>query len=265
MTSKIKFAARSEVGYFRKNNEDNLFCNGVIMKENERDKPFFINGICEAPCVFAVFDGMGGMDSGELASLTAAESLCGHAERINHGTFEDMNQFAHDANAKLLSIMKQQNIQTGTTLALISSGTKSFAVFNLGDSRVYVRKGDTVIQVTDDHTVTAEKLRAGKITPKQAMTDRYRNVLTRCLGMSDSFSVSPDLCGVFPFIECNRAMICSDGLTDMLTHKEIAEIMKRDEDVSEIVNELVNLALNNGGHDNVTCIVIDFHNDEIMP
>ena len=253
----IKFAARSEIGNVRHNNEDNLFCNGVIMKENERDKPFFINGICEAPCIFAVFDGMGGEDCGELASLTAAESLCEHAERINHGTFEDVNNFALDANKKLLSIMREQNIHTGTTLALISSGIKSFSVFNLGDSRVYVLRGDNVIRVTDDHTVTAEKLRAGLITPKQAMTDRYRNVLTRCLGMSDPYSVSPDFCGVFPFIECRRAMICSDGLTDMLTHREIADIMKKEEEVSEIVNELVNLALNKGGHDNITCIVIE--------
>lgn len=258
MTAGIKFAARSEIGKVRKNNEDNLFCNGLIMNEHERDKPFFINGMCEAPCIFAVFDGMGGHACGELASLTAAESLCEHAERINHGTFEDVNQFAYDANEKLLSIMRDNNIITGTTLALISSGTKSFTVYNLGDSRVYVLKGDNVIKVTDDHTVTQEKVRAGLITPKQALNDMYRNVLTRCLGMRDLFSVSPDFCGVFSFEECSRALICSDGLTDMLTHKEIAEIMKREESVSEIVNALVNLALNKGGHDNVTCIVIEF-------
>lgn len=257
MTIRIKFAARSETGNVRKNNEDNLFCNGLIMNEHDREKPFFINGMCEAPCIFAVFDGMGGEDCGELASLTAAESLCEHAERINHGTFEDVNNFAHDANKKLLSLMREQNIHTGTTLALISSGTKSFTVYNLGDSRVYVLKGDTVIKVTDDHTLTAEKVRAGLITPKQALNDRYRNVLTRCLGVNDSFSVSPDFCGVFSFEECRRAMICSDGLTDMLTHKEIAEIMKTGENVSEIVNALVNLALDKGGHDNVTCIVIE--------
>ena len=257
MTTRIKFAARSETGNVRKNNEDNLFCNGLIMNESDRDKPFFINGMCEAPCTFAVFDGMGGHDCGELASLTAAESLCEHAERINHGTFEDVNQFASDTNKKLLSIMREQNIHTGTTLALISSGTKSFTVYNLGDSRVYVLKGDTVIKVTDDHTVTAEKVRAGLITPKQAVNDMYRNVLTRCLGMNDLFSVSPDFCGVFSFEECRRALICSDGLTDMLTHKEIAFIIKREESVSEIVNDLVNLALNKGGHDNVTCIVIE--------
>lgn len=257
MTVRIKFAARSEIGNVRKNNEDNLFCNGLIMNEHDREKPFFINEMCEAPCIFAVFDGMGGHDCGELASLTAAESLCEHAERINHGTFEDVNQFAHDVNKKLLSLIREQNIHTGTTLALISSGTKSFTVYNLGDSRVYVLKGDTVIKVTDDHTVTAEKVRAGLITPKQALNDRYRNVLTRCLGVNDSFSVSPDFCGVFSFEECRRAMICSDGLTDMLTHKEIAEIMKTGENVSEIVNALVNLALDKGGHDNVTCIVIE--------
>ena len=258
MTYTIKFSARSDVGHVRTNNEDNLYCGGVTMTVSSRERPFFLNGISAVPSVFAVFDGMGGEDCGELASLTAAETLCEYAERIQNGTFEDVNQFANDTNKKLISIMRTQNIQTGTTMALISAGRESFTVHNLGDSRVYVLKDDNVILATEDHTLTAEKVRMGLITPKQALKDRDRNVLTRCLGIEDIFEVSPDFCGVFPFSECRRAMICSDGLTDMLSHKDIAEIMRKDEDVTVIVNELVDSALNNGGRDNVTCIVLEF-------
>lgn len=259
MSHTIRFSARSDVGRVRSNNEDNLYCNGVFMTVSSRERPFFLSGTSKLPSVFAVFDGMGGEDCGELASLTAAETLHGHAERISHGTFEDVNRFAMDANGKLISIMREQHIQTGTTMALISSGTESFTVHNLGDSRVYVLKDNTLILVTEDHTLTEEKVRMGVITPKQALTDRDRNVLTRCLGITDdAFDVSPDFCGVFSFSEYRRAMICSDGLTDMLSNKEIADIMSREHDVSQIADELVDAALNNGGRDNVTCIVLEF-------
>lgn len=258
MTYRVKFSARSEVGNVRTNNEDNLYCCGTIMTVSSRERPFFLNGFSDTPCVFAVFDGMGGEDCGELASLTAAELLCGHAEGIKRGSYEDVNRFAHDANRKLLSIMREKFIHTGTTLALISAGKNSFAAYNLGDSRIYRLNGNNLLRVTDDHTLTEEKVRMGLITPQQALKDRDRNVLTRCLGIEDTFEVSPDLYGPFDFAENSRALICSDGLTDMLTHKEIAEIMRKDEGVNVIVNELVDSALDNGGRDNVTCIVLEF-------
>ena len=72
---KVKFAVRSDVGRVRTNNEDNLYCNGIVMTVSDRERPFFLAGITDTPAIFAVFDGMGGEDCGELASLTAAESL----------------------------------------------------------------------------------------------------------------------------------------------------------------------------------------------
>lgn len=258
MSYRIKFSARSDVGNVRSNNEDNLYCNGVTMTVSSREGPFFLNGFCKAPCIFAVFDGMGGEDCGELASLTAAETLCEHSQRIQNGSFEDVIHFAHDANKKLISIMREKFIQTGTTLALISAGKNSFAAYNLGDSRIYRLSENNLVRVTDDHTLTEDKVRMGLITPQQALKDRDRNVLTRCLGIDNTFEVSPDFYGPFDFEENSRALICSDGLTDMLSHKEIAEIMRRDESADVIVNELVDSALDNGGRDNVTCIVLEF-------
>lgn len=258
MSYKVKFSARSDVGNVRTNNEDNLYCGGTIMTVSSRERPFFLNGFSNAPCIFAVFDGMGGEDCGELASLTAAEMLCEHSERIMKGSFEDVIRFAHEANKKLLAIMRERFIQTGTTLALISAGKNSFAAYNLGDSRIYRLNGDNLVRISDDHTLTEDKVRMGLITPQQALKDRDRNVLTRCLGMDNTFEVSPDFYGPFDFAENSRALICSDGLTDMLTHKEIAEIMRKDESADVIVNELVDSALDNGGRDNVTCIVLEF-------
>ncbi len=258
MSYTIKFSARSDVGNVRTNNEDNLYCGGVIMTVSSRERPFFLNGMCAVPALFAVFDGMGGEDCGELASITAAETLCEHADRIINGTSEDVIQFAHDTNKKLLAVMREKFIQTGTTLALIHAGMDSFSAYNLGDSRIYRLNDDNILRVTEDHTLAEDKVRMGLITPQQALKDRDRNVLTRCLGISDSFAVTPDFYGPFRFAENKRALICSDGLTDMLSHQEIAGIMRKDIEVSKIANELVDAALNNGGRDNVTCIVLEF-------
>ena len=83
MSAKIMFAVRSDVGNVRSNNEDNLFCNGRIMTASERERPFFFEGVAEAPAIFAVCDGMGGEDCGEVASLTAVEELVKYSRKIH--------------------------------------------------------------------------------------------------------------------------------------------------------------------------------------
>ena len=259
--TRIKFAARSEVGNVRTNNEDNLFCNGVIMKENERDKPFFINGICEAPCIFAVFDGMGGEDCGEIASLTATETLSGHSENILHSDDVNfaVNNYVTDSAKKLRDIMKAQRIRTGTTLALVFIDDNSFTAYNLGDSRIYRFSNNNLIRVTDDHTVAEDKVRLGMMTPAKAEKSRERHILTRCLGIyDDALTISPDINGPFDVRDNQGILICSDGLTDMLTHKELNDIVTSYESPSDIVNALTDTALANGGHDNITCIFVKF-------
>ena len=248
----IKFAARSEVGHVRTNNEDNLFCNGVFMTEAEREKPFFLSGVTEAPCIFAVFDGMGGEDCGELASLTAAQTLQKHSPEILSS--DDVCDFVNDANKRLLEIMRTQNIRMGTTLVMSVIGDASFRVYNLGDSRGFRLENGRLLRVTDDHTVAEEKARLGLITYEQADKSRERHILTRCLGIYDEVSVNPAAYGPFGLDEHNGGLMCSDGLTEMLEFKEIADLMKNYPVPADAVNALVDAALMRGGVDNVTCL-----------
>ena len=254
----INFAVRSETGHVRENNEDNFYCNnGIFMTPQEREKPFFMRGIAENPSIFAVFDGMGGEDCGELASLTAIETLAEHSDKILYGSYVELNDFVSDVNKRLNSLMQERNIVTGTTFVLVVVKDDSFTVYNLGDSRAYRLWNGILIRITADHTVAEDKVRLGILTPRRAEKSRERNILTGYLGMSDYKATMPDVNGPYYFNENKRVLLCSDGLTDMLSHREIAAIMTEAEDSSKAVNSLVDTALNKGGKDNITCIVID--------
>ena len=265
MSVKIKFAARSEVGNIRKNNEDNLFCNGIIMSASERGRPFFLNGITESPAIFAVCDGMGGEDCGEVASLTAVQTLQEHSGRIFRNlpdADKEVNTYVSSANSKLLDLMRTQGIRTGTTLVLALAGISSFKIYNLGDSRGFITENGRLLRVTDDHTLAEDKMRMGFITAEQAEKSRERHILTRYLGENDEYGVVPDVSKEYSFETHKRGLLCSDGLTDMLTFAEISRIMSASEDPSEAVNRLVDSALEHGGRDNVTCLVFEISEGE---
>ena len=260
MTVKIRFAARSDVGKVRTNNEDNLYCNGIFMTVSDRERPFFLSGTTESPAIFAVADGMGGEDSGELASLTAVESLQKHSGRILHNLIDadkEVADYVSDTNSELLSIMRKQGIRMGTTIVLAVVGMDSFKLYNLGDSRGFKVENGRLLRVTDDHTLAEDKMRMGYITPEQAEKSRERHILTRCLGDTDAFGVVPDASRPFSFESHSGGLMCSDGLTDMLSFAEIAAIMNEAKSPAEAVNMLVDSALARGGRDNVTCLVFE--------
>ena len=256
MSVKVKFSARSEIGKVRTNNEDNLYCNGIIMTEQDREKSFTLNGITQSPCIFAVCDGMGGEECGELASLTAVKNLNQHSQKIINN-INNLNQniydYALDTNKKLLS----QNSRMGTTLVMCVVIENYLCIYSLGDSRGYRIENNRLLRVTDDHTVAEDKARMGLITYAQSEKDRSRHILTRCLGIyEDNFTISPDVNGPYDLEKCTGALLCSDGLTEMLNFQEISWIIKNSLSPSEAVNKLVDGALERGGIDNVTCILI---------
>ena len=254
----IKFAVRSAVGKVRTNNEDNFYCNGIFMTEQERERPFFLSGITGTPCIFAVFDGMGGEQCGELASLTAAKCLQENAPEILSNPAEagwGAVSYVHKANSQLLDIMRAQKVRMGTTMVMAIAGESSFTVCNLGDSQGFKFSGGRLLRVTDDHTVAAEKVRMGIMTPAQAAKSHENHILLRWLGDYDEINTVPDVTEAFMFDDAPGGLLCSDGLTDMLAFKEISAIMQTHNNPADAVNALVYAALERGGVDNVTCLV----------
>ncbi|MBQ7169159.1 MAG: serine/threonine-protein phosphatase [Synergistaceae bacterium] len=253
----VKFAVRSETGSVRTNNEDNFYCNGIYMTPDECNRPFFLSGFAEAPCIFAVFDGMGGHDCGELASLTAAETLSEYSGKILAGGYEAVSSYSLDAGGRLRDIMRRENIITGTTMGLVVVDGESFSVYNLGDSRIYRDNSGVLVRITDDHTVAEERVRMGMMRARDAEKSPLRHRLTRFLGMGDDFGAVPDTYGPFFADENRRVLLTTDGLNEMMTHREISGLMKESKTPEDAVNSLVDEALRRGGVDNVTCIALE--------
>ena len=256
----IKFSCRSDVGLVRKNNEDNFYCNGEILTQEK----FFLNETVKTPCIFAICDGMGGESHGELASLTAVKVLNEHSEKIKLATSskiidEAVQNFISDANKKICEIMRENSFRMGTTLDLVVISNNSIMAYNIGDSRIYKLQNGILSQISEDHTIAAQKIKMGLLTQEEARHDRSRHILTRCLGIfEDEMILTPNVISPLIIDKKLRLLLCSDGLTDMLSDEQIQNILLSNNDGQSAVNALVNFALECGGRDNITCLVIDF-------
>jgi PPM family protein phosphatase len=213
-----------------------------------------------APSVFVVADGMGGNAAGEVASAMAVGEFRALAERSELRT-EEIVEAISRASRQILDNGRAHDTRKGmgTTLAGLgivrAGGSPHWAVFNVGDSRVYHYVHGELHQLSVDHSEVQELISAGYITPEQAKTHPDRNVVTRSLG-TDPAPV-PDV-WVFPPIAGERFLICSDGLSRELDDAEIEKILHRETIAQEAATALVTRAVEAGGHDNITVVVIDF-------
>lgn len=212
-----------------------------------------------SPPVFVVADGMGGHAAGDLASQLAIDefnSLVG----TEHVTVADTMGAVDRANETILaeSAKDHDRLGMGTTITgivtVMAAGSEHWMVFNVGDSRVYRVLDGRMDQITTDHSEAEEMVAAGKITREASREYRRRNVVTRSLGTdpppaADSWVFPPEL--------GDRFLVCSDGLTLELTDSAIHELASSLDDPQELADRLVARAVDAGGRDNVTVIVVD--------
>lgn len=258
------FSACSDVGLVRTNNEDNLYCNGISSINQTFSHKFHIENTVRMPCIFAICDGMGGEAQGELASLTVVNLLNEYAEKIKSQSSskhvnEIVQSFISDANNRLCKIMREKSLRMGTTLALVIISEGIVYAYNIGDSRIYKFKHGMLSRISEDHTIATQKIKMGLLDEEQARHDKSRHVLTRCIGIfDDEMILTPYIIPPFSIDKECRLLLCSDGLTDMLPDTKIESIMLKHQETSSTINALVDSALQNGGRDNITCIIIDF-------
>jgi protein phosphatase len=213
--------------------------------------------------IFAVADGMGGHQGGEVASLTAIEALR-DAYRREDGP-DGLEAAIAAANAAVTDKARgSADLRTmGTTLAVVAlvddGADELLAVANIGDSRIYLMRNGELTQLTDDHSLPQELKRQGQLTEAEAAVDPRRNVVTRVIG--PSFGEGPDMQNLIPYAG-DRIVICSDGLYNEVEDAGIAKVLRTVSDPKQAARVLVDQANANGGADNISVIVVDVVDDE---
>ena len=205
-----------------------------------------------------VCDGMGGANSGALASTLAAGAFLAHlknrlsASRKNRMLLPYwMREACAAANAAVYerACAEEAHAGMGTTLVAAVILGKRAEILNVGDSRAYLIRGETITQLTRDHSVVAELTELGKITPEQARIHPNRNLITRAVGVDDH--VEPDPYSV-QLRRGDRLLLCSDGLSNTLEDDELLAVCRRSRDAAVICRTLVETAVARGAGDNVT-------------
>lgn len=229
----ISFGSRTDIGYVRDHNEDSL----III-----------------PPLFAVADGMGGHEAGEIASEITVNTLAELAP--SHLDAEGLTAAVEAANYNVMKAPRQGigRDGMGTTLTAAVLEGERLLIAQVGDSRAYLLHKGHLQQITRDHSLMADLIEAGQITPEEARVHPNRSVITRAIG--SDIHMRPDI------YELNvdagdRILLCSDGLSSMISNNAIESIMRRQSDAQHCADELVTAALENGGADNVTVVVAD--------
>jgi len=207
--------------------------------------------------LFVVADGMGGHVGGEIASASTIDRLRAVAA-AGVVTPKAIEKALSRAVKDIESHPETTDEGTGTTLTgvyLETSGkTETWATLNIGDSRVYLLRDGTLVQVTTDHSVVQELVAAGRLSPEEAENHPYGNVITRAVGPSES--VAPDYVHL-EIVDGDRFVICSDGLTKELTDYGIQHFLGEHAAAADAVRAMLDAALENGGRDNITIVVLN--------
>jgi PPM family protein phosphatase len=208
------------------------------------------------PPLFAVADGMGGAKAGEVASALAADAV---QESGNDGESGEARVAAliEEANRRVFRRASEDREASGmgTTMTVALVEGDEVAIGHVGDSRAYLIRDGRLEQLTDDHSLVAELVRSGKLTPEEAETHPQRSVITRALGTEadvdvDTFSVQSAPGDLF--------LLCSDGLTSMVDDETILDAVERNRaDLEEAAKALINAANRGGGGDNITVVFFE--------
>lgn len=241
---------KSDKGLRRANNEDACF---VLLPDR----------------VYVVCDGVGGGNSGEIASRTAVnevanyvlehpvDSLSGKYEIVNY-----LQDCLEKANRKIynMACTYEENTGMATTSIVIHVSEGKAYISNIGDSRVYLYRGTQLVQLTEDHTYVNSLVKAGIISEEQALTDSRKNVITKALGAEAT--VEPDFFQV-ELEEGDLMVACTDGLYDELDDEEMKLVLSKKQTMSEMCAEFVLRANTNGGHDNITVVCLKVTEEDI--
>lgn len=231
-------SALSDVGLIRKNNEDSFF-------------------VC-APHLFVVADGMGGHEAGEVASRMAVAAIQEYIlNNALHGNMDDLlTEAIREANRRIFTeaAARQTCHGMGTTVSAAYLDNDMLHWGHVGDSRIYLIRGGTGQQLTEDHSLVWQLMKQGKLSEEEANSHPRRNVLVRAVGTEPETEIDVGKTALLPG---DQIVLCTDGLSNLLTGEEIAATVINSTNPDETVKHLIGIAKERGGFDNITAILID--------
>ncbi|WP_189953049.1 Stp1/IreP family PP2C-type Ser/Thr phosphatase [Streptomyces alanosinicus] len=236
MSLSLRFAAGSHKGMIREGNEDSGYA---------------------GPRLLAIADGMGGQAAGEVASSEVISTLVTLDDDVpGSDILTSLDEAVQRANDQLRAMVEEdpQLEGMGTTLTALLWTGQRLGLVHVGDSRAYLLRDGVLTQITQDHTWVQRLVDEGRITEEEATTHPQRSLLMRALGSGDH--VEPDL-SIREVRAGDRYLICSDGLSAVVSHQTMEEALASYQGPQETVQELIQLALRGGGPDNITVIVAD--------
>lgn len=237
-----------ESGLIRQKNEDNFYFNGRFKTLHQMDQPSMGENEFTDEGVFAVFDGMGGESHGELASFLAASLLFEYAKTGLAHDRRQVEQYIRDANIRICRETEKRHVLVGTTLVMAAISKDVLQVYNLGDSRAYLFRENSLVCFSKDHTIN--------VTTSGMYSDRRSHRLSQYLGIpEDEFTIEPYY-AEGKLLAGDKLLLCSDGLTDMLCEDTIKNILRQGTCPKTIARELLDAAIMKGGRDNITILVL---------
>ncbi|MBC8588630.1 Stp1/IreP family PP2C-type Ser/Thr phosphatase [Paratissierella segnis] len=234
-----------------------------IGKIRDINQDFMFVGDVESFPLYIVADGMGGHNAGEVASNMAVHIIkkvfidnikrLKDKENIKRTIEEAISQANKKIYLESKKVLKYAGMGTTITLAYIFNN--NIYIGHVGDSRAYFATGEKIYQITDDHSLVNELIKNGSITPEEAINHPQKNLITRAVGTSSEIQLDFYM---LDYKSDDILIICSDGLSNMLSDGDIMKLIKSESDVDKACNKLISVANDNGGRDNITVIAIKF-------
>lgn len=235
----MKVVGVTDIGLVRKRNEDRF-----IMSEKKG--------------LFVVCDGMGGHKAGDVASSIAVQVIeKAIASQVFDHSITFLNTCIQKANRLIYQSgnEKQEYHEMGTTIVAAVVTESNLRIANVGDSCLFLVRQDTITKITKDHTLAEQMIAEGILKNEEIFTNAYNHILTRALGQDEEVRIDNFEEAIHPE---DIILICSDGLSDMLSDQEILSIINANkEDLNQAARELLNQALLKGGYDNITFILVE--------
>lgn len=250
---KLICEARCGRGAVRQTNQDNLFINGTWRADIHAHELIALSDVSEEG-IYAVCDGMGGESFGEEASLMAVQGM----KNASPQKFYDLGEaYLLEVNRDLCRLMRRRRARIGSTFVGLTVSRERARVINIGDSRCYLLRAGQLVKLTRDHTHVQRLLDSGIIPPEQAAAHPDRHKLTQHLGIfPDEMVIQPYVYDLPALCRGDLFLLCSDGLTDMLTQGDILRVLMGNGTLKGKADALYRSAMQRGGKDNITAVLV---------